>query len=291
MISAVRSLITSNLVKLPSQIHHRALLHTTQTDFKGHSKWQNIQAVKGKNDMIKSQKINYLLKKVRSAVKDGGFDISVNRKLADVQKSFKSEGLPIDTFNGFLKKIKDKPEQVVFFDIIGPAGSFFIVECETDSPKRTEQSLRKYFNKNDGFRMANNSLRNNFAEVGVYEVSEFDKSGKKLDFDTVQEMALELDFDEVIQHVDAEDDEKFFYHLYCSKEKMSTLHARITESTFVLEDVTNKFKANYPIEISDEELNKVVKFDEMICEDEDVKDVYDNVTQMFHRRGLGDLLG
>ena len=73
---------------------------------KGHSKWQNIKATKGKNDLIKSQKMNMLLKRVKTVVRQDGFDLKLNRKLADLQLEFKAAGLSLDTFNNYLVKLK-----------------------------------------------------------------------------------------------------------------------------------------------------------------------------------------
>jgi len=124
---------------------------------KGHSKWQNIKATKGKNDMIKSQATNQLLRKVRSAVTRGGFDLKLNRELSALESDFRSQGLSLDTFKNFLQKLKDKPDVEYTFDVIGPGGTFFIIQAETDNKKVFESTLRKYFNKLGGFRIAGDS--------------------------------------------------------------------------------------------------------------------------------------
>lgn len=57
-------------------------------------------------DMIKSQKTNFLLRKVKSAVQKGGFDLKLNKELAALQQQFRSEGLSLDSFNSYLLKLK-----------------------------------------------------------------------------------------------------------------------------------------------------------------------------------------
>lgn len=42
---------------------------------------------------------------------------------------------------------KEKPEVEVTFNVIGPSGTFFIIEAETDNRNVLENTLRKYFNK------------------------------------------------------------------------------------------------------------------------------------------------
>lgn len=73
---------------------------------KGHSKWQNIKDTKGKNDALRARQISYLLTKVKSAVKSGGFDMKLNQQLVAVQQEFRAQSLPLETFNNYLAKMK-----------------------------------------------------------------------------------------------------------------------------------------------------------------------------------------
>ena len=136
---------------------------TSPTILKGHSKWQNIKATKGKNDLLKSQKMNTLLKRVKTVVRQEGFDPKLNRKLADLQLEFKAAGLSLDTLNNYLIKLKvgyfllllrihiktfqNKPEQTFHFDLIGPSGSFFIIEAEGDNKNKLQSSITKTLKK------------------------------------------------------------------------------------------------------------------------------------------------
>uniref|UniRef100_A0A0N4ZG38 Transcriptional regulatory protein n=1 Tax=Parastrongyloides trichosuri TaxID=131310 RepID=A0A0N4ZG38_PARTI len=253
-----------------------APLHTSSIDMKGHSKWQNIKDVKGKNDMLKSQKTNYILRKVKAAVKEGGFDLKINRKLGDLQQEFRAAGLSLDTFNGFLKKLKEKPEVTVYFDIIGPSGTMFILECETDNAKRTENGLRKHLNKLGGFRIVTDSLKNRFEEKGVLTISEKDKNGKILPLDVVEETAIEYDIEEV-EEIDGEGIKQ--YNLYCDKKDLSSIESKLGASNFVLENTEIKLMPLHPIAVLEDDMVKVEKFYEALMEEDDVKNIYDNVEQ------------
>lgn len=85
--------------------HARYVCHSAVLA-KGHSKWQNIKDTKQKMDKIRSQRITYLLNKMREATKSGGFDIKTNSKLIDLQNEFRAQSLPLDTFNRYLVKLK-----------------------------------------------------------------------------------------------------------------------------------------------------------------------------------------
>lgn len=86
-------------------INIRRELHISSTLLKGHSKWQNIKATKSKNDDLRSKRINEYLKKIKNAVKDG-FDTKFNKRLADLERDYLKESLPMETFKNTLKRLK-----------------------------------------------------------------------------------------------------------------------------------------------------------------------------------------
>lgn len=81
-------------------------LSTSAVLLKGHSKWQNIKETKGKNDAARSAKISFLLRKVRTAVKHGGFDPKFNKALSNLVQDYRALNLPMDTLNRYLQRIK-----------------------------------------------------------------------------------------------------------------------------------------------------------------------------------------
>ncbi|KAK0420873.1 hypothetical protein QR680_014939 [Steinernema hermaphroditum] len=171
----------------------RLAIHVSAVCPKGHSKWQNIKATKGKNDMLKSRQTNYLVRKVKSVVKKGGFDLKLNKDLAAVQLEFKQQGLSLDAFNNALKRLK--PEQTIYYDIIGPAASLFVVETETDSKNRMTNTIQKYLNKIGSFRIAQDSIKNRFEEKGVI-TTDVKLKDKELTLEQMEEIAIELDCEE-----------------------------------------------------------------------------------------------
>jgi hypothetical protein len=74
---------------------------------KGHSKWQNIKATKGKNDAEKAKKMAMFMERLKKVIKaPGGFDMKLNRELEKLQLEYRKQSLPIDTFNNRLAKLK-----------------------------------------------------------------------------------------------------------------------------------------------------------------------------------------
>jgi translational activator of cytochrome c oxidase 1 len=86
--------------------HQSRLLSLSIPLSKGHSKWQNIKDIKGRNDSIRARSITFLLAKAKTAIKQGGFDVKTNLSLSKIQQEFREKGLPLDSFNKFLIKMK-----------------------------------------------------------------------------------------------------------------------------------------------------------------------------------------
>uniref|UniRef100_A0A1I7ZX26 Translational activator of cytochrome c oxidase 1 n=1 Tax=Steinernema glaseri TaxID=37863 RepID=A0A1I7ZX26_9BILA len=251
----------------------RLAIHVSAVCPKGHSKWQNIKATKGKNDMLKSRQTNYLVKKVKTVVKKGGFDLKLNKDLAAVQLEFKQNGLSLDAFNNALKRLKEKPEQTYYFDIIGPSGSLFIIETETDSKNRVSNTIQKYMNKAGGFRIAQDSIKNRFEEKGVVS-TDIKVKDKELTLEQMEEIAIELDCEEVTK---TEEEEGAKFELVCEPANLSKIESKLSAQGFTIEDARVELRALHPIPLGGADSERVEKFYELLQEDESVVNIFDNI--------------
>uniref|UniRef100_A0A8R1E8C0 Translational activator of cytochrome c oxidase 1 n=2 Tax=Caenorhabditis japonica TaxID=281687 RepID=A0A8R1E8C0_CAEJA len=233
----------------------------TASNCKGHSKWQNIKATKGKNDLIRSKATNYLLRKVKGAVSRGGFDLKLNRELVDVEQEFRAQGLPLDTFKSFLQKLKEKPEIEYTFDIIGPSGIFLIITAESSNKKSLENDLRKYFNKLGGFRLAaDGGVRSWFEEKGVTHVSA-SKAGSEITMEEMEEAALELEVEEVTLFV--EDSAKKF-ELLCESNNLLLVENGLSKQGFSVLSSEIEFRAVHPITLSEADARRLENLYDML---------------------------
>ncbi|KAL6727380.1 hypothetical protein Aduo_009260 [Ancylostoma duodenale] len=241
---------------------------------KGHSKWQNIKATKGKNDMMKSQAMNVLLKKAKAATLRGGFDLKLNRELGALEQDCRSQGLSLDTFRNFLAKLKDRPEVEYTFNVIGPSGSFFIVEAETDNKKAFENTMRKYFNKVGGFRFATeaSAVQSWFEQKGVVTVKA-DLKGKPVPLEQMEEIGIELDCEDVVL---VEDGDRMF-ELLCQPGKLTEVESSLTSKGFAVEAAELQFRPLHPVRIEGDDASKVEKLYELLQEDESIRQIFDNI--------------
>ncbi|GMT18028.1 hypothetical protein PFISCL1PPCAC_9325, partial [Pristionchus fissidentatus] len=255
---------------------HRSI-SSTPVALKGHSKWQNIKATKGKNDLIKSQAMNSLLKKVSAATRKGGFDLKLNRELAGLEQEFRAQGLPLDTFKTYVQRLKDKPEQPFRFELIGPSGSFFIIDTEAPNRSGIASSINKYMNKTGGFRLAADSsaVLTWFDSKGVVRVDSVDKAGAAISFEKAEEMGIELDCEQ-IDSVEGEEG-KAKYEMLCDPKHVGSVEEGLVKQGLVIESAEVEMRPKHPIALSEADQKVVEKFYEFLQEDENVKAIYDNI--------------
>uniref|UniRef100_A0AC34FEG4 Translational activator of cytochrome c oxidase 1 n=1 Tax=Panagrolaimus sp. ES5 TaxID=591445 RepID=A0AC34FEG4_9BILA len=259
--------------RLAGVIIRRQFSYTAET-LKGHSKWQNIKDTKGKNDQARSLKTNQLLKKVKSAAQSGGFDLKLNRKLADLQQEFRSAGLSLDSFNSYLTKLKSKPDLTFHFDMIGPSGSFFIIEAEGDSKSKIQGSITKALKKIGHFRYAPDSLMNRFEEKGIVRIDGKSAEGKEVKVEDVEELAIELDCEEVAK-VDEEDGPKLEFTTEVGN--LNKVESALSQQGYNVEMAESQLIPLHPVIISDAEATIVGQFYEQLQEIEEIKQIFDNV--------------
>jgi len=120
----------------------------------GHSKWNNIQAKKGKADAARGKIFTKLGRELLVAVKAGGPDPAGNSKLKDVIAKCKAANMPNDTINNAIKKASGEGNQSSYEEITyegyGPNGVAVIVEASTDNRNRTAAEVRHVFDKAGG---------------------------------------------------------------------------------------------------------------------------------------------
>ncbi|KAJ1365886.1 hypothetical protein KIN20_026352, partial [Parelaphostrongylus tenuis] len=209
-----------------------------------------------------------------AAVSRGGFDPKLNKELAGLEQEFRSQGLPLDTFRNFLVKLKEKPEYEVTFNVIGPSGTFFIVEAETESRKAMENTMRKYFNKVGGFRFASDpsAVQSWFEQKGIVNVKEVARDGV-IPLEKMEEVGIELDCEDVSL---VESDGRTF-ELVCGWDKLSKVENALVDRGFNIESAEIQFRPTHPVRVDGEDAAKIGKFYDLLQEDESIRQIYDNI--------------
>ena len=152
----------------------------------GHSKWNNIKRKKEATDGAKAKVFTKIGREIAVCVKEGGGDPNNNSMLRDLIAKAKSNNVPNDNIDRFIKKAMGDGDKTNYeaniYEGYGPCGVAVIVETLTDNKNRTAGDIRHYFDKFGGNLGTTGCVSFMFSEKGIVIV---DNTG--LDEDKVME--------------------------------------------------------------------------------------------------------
>ena len=156
----------------------------------GHSKWNNIQAKKGKADAARGKIFTKLGRELLIATKEGGPDPAGNSKLKSVIAKCKAANMPNDTINNAIKKASTSSEnyEEIVYEGYGPNGVAVIVEASTDNKNRTAADVRHVFDKAGGNLGTTGCVSYMFNKKGVIII---ERAETEMDEDELMMLALE----------------------------------------------------------------------------------------------------
>jgi len=204
------------------------------------------------------------------AVKAGGPDPESNSKLRAVIQNCRAANMPLANVDRAIKKASDKDTsdyKEVNFEGYAPHGVAVLVECATDNNQRTVANVRSYFNKTNGNLATTGSVSFMFDHHCHFRIDKTDQDLEELEFELIDHGAEE---------VFAEEDKIVVYGNFESFGSLQTaLEAKgfeIKSSGF--ERIPQQTKA-----LNEEQAADVGKLLEKLGEDEDVQNVYHNMTE------------
>lgn len=148
-----RTLISMSPVKIvpfKSVLNQFYLFTIQQIRCKGHSKWQNIKSTKEANDQAKARIIGKYVTLIRKCVIDKGPDPKSNVKLAGLLLDAKKNNVPIDTINRNIKRASELKTIPTVLELLGPAGSLVVLNCEAINKGKLRQEIFKVCKKFKG---------------------------------------------------------------------------------------------------------------------------------------------
>lgn len=209
-------------------------------------------------------------KEIYQAAKNGGTEVESNAKLKRLVERAKKEQVPGDIIKRAIDKVNSGADETYVeatYEMFGPAGSTFVVECLTDNLNRSVSDLRAVVNKCHIKMGAIGSVTFNYDHLCVV-------SFKGLNEEETMDALIENEVDFVDMEV--EDDEVIVYgnptDLYQIKEAITK---KLPNVEFNMDEITYIAKEKITLTGEDLEIfNRVIK---MLDEVEDVKNVYHNV--------------
>lgn len=237
----------------------------------GHSKFANIKHKKAKNDAQKGKIFTKIGREIAVAVKEGGSDPSLNRKLSDVIAKAKSNNMPNDTIQRSIKKAAGEGDNVhyeyITYEGYGPSGVAVIVETLTDNKNRSAANVRSYFTKGNGNMGTTGCVSFMFDKKGQIVI---EKEATDMDEDELMMMAIEAGADDF----EAEEEG---YTITTSPETFSDVHAVLEAAGIEMAEAeVTMVPQTWTTLTSEADIKAMNKMLDLLEDDDDVQNVYHN---------------
>lgn len=210
-------------------------------------------------------------KQITIAAKDGGGDPDTNPRLRVLIQQSKKENMPKENVERAIKKATSKDEadfKEMVYEGYAPFGIAVIVETATDNTTRTVANVRSYFNKAGGSLGTSGSVAFMFDHKCVFKTHP--KEG--LDLEELELELIDFGVDEVFE-------DEGEVSVYGPFESFGDIQKFLEDKG--MEIISGEF-VRLPTDVKDvtpEQRESIEKLIERIEEDEDVVNVFHNMTE------------
>lgn len=207
-------------------------------------------------------------REIAIAVKEGGPDPDYNPRLRMAIQNAKTANMPKANVESAIKRATSKDAedyQEVVYEGYAPHGVAIVVETATDNTTRTVANVRHAFNKYGGSLGTSGSVDYMFSRKGVFKI--------KAEGQDVEALELEL-IDFGLEELKREDD---FLELYCDFSDFGSLQKALEERNLAVESTDLVRIPSHTKELTDEQVEEVIRLIDKMEEDEDVINVFHNM--------------
>ena len=235
----------------------------------GHSHWAGIKHKKGKADKQRANLFSKLSKEITVAAKLGDKDPDMNARLRSAIQAARSANMPKENIKRAVDKSSisvDENFESIRYEGFGPEKIAVIVESLTDNKNRTASNIRTIFQKNGGSLGTQGSASHNFQQLGVIKIDK-----KEISEEKILEIAIDAGASECFN-------QKNFHEIHCDKNEIYNVKRDLEKiiKNFISTEIC--WLPINSVEVKGEELKTVLEFLEELEEDDDVQNVYTNLT-------------
>ena len=234
----------------------------------GHSHWAGIKHKKGKADKQRSKIFSKLSREITVAAKLGDKNPDMNSRLRSAIQAARSANMPKENIERAIEKSSNNDQsnfENIRYEGFGPSKSAVIVEALTDNKNRTASNIRTIFSKNNGSLGTQGSASHNFQRLGVIKIDK-----KEIEQDKIFELAIESGAKDCVSHNEFHEVHTDINEIYEVKKKFEKVIVNFL-STEIEWLPINK------VSLKGEENQNMVKFLEILDDEDDVQNVYTNV--------------
>ena len=233
----------------------------------GHSHWAGIKHKKGKADKQRSAMFSKLSREITVAAKLGDNNPDMNSRLRSAIQAARSANMPKDNIERAIDKSSiaaDSNFENIRYEGFGPAKTAIVVITLTNNKNRTASNIRTIFQKYGGGLGSQGSAAHNFIQQGVIKISKAEMEEEK-----IFNLATDAGANDCIFHED-------YYEIYTNKDEIYEVKNIMEKeiSNFISTEIewTPKNKIN----LNNENKEKMIKFLEILNNDDDVQNIFTN---------------
>lgn len=209
-------------------------------------------------------------KEIAIAVRDGGGDPDYNPQLRRAIQNARAVNMPKDKIERAIAKASGEGAtdySIVIYEGYAPHGVALLVETATENPTRTVANVRLAFKKGEGNFGATGSVSYMFDKMGVFKIPAGDWDAEELELDLIDHGLESMESDE-------DDEGNPIYVVRCEFNEFGTMQSALEERG--IEPLSSKpeYVPQNVVELSDGQIEDVLKLVERLEQDDDVQNVY-----------------
>ena len=233
----------------------------------GHSHWAGIKHKKGKADKQRSAIFSKLSREITVAAKLGDKNPDMNSRLRSAIQAARSANMPKDNIERAIDKSSiaaDSNFENIRYEGFGPAKTAIVVTTLTDNKNRTASNIRTIFQKHGGGLGTQGSASHNFIQLGVIKIDK-----EEMDEEKVFNLATDAGANDCIFHEN-------YYEIHTNNDEIYDVKNLLEKeiSNFISTEI--EWIPINKINLNEEDKEKMIKFLEILEEDDDVQNVFTN---------------
>ncbi len=233
----------------------------------GHSHWAGIKHKKGKADKQRSAIFSKLSREITVAAKLGDKNPDMNSRLRSAIQAARSANMPKENIERAIDKSSmaaDSNYENIRYEGFGPAKTAVVINTLTDNKNRTASNIRTIFQKYGGGLGTQGSASHNFTQQGIIKIN-----NEVINEEKIFNLATDAGANDCIFHDD-------YYEIHTNKEEIYDVKNIMEKeiSNFISTEI--EWVPLNKINLNAEEKEKMIKFLEILEEDDDVQNVFTN---------------
>ena len=233
----------------------------------GHSHWAGIKHKKGKADKQRSAIFSKLSREITVAAKLGDKNPDMNARLRSAIQAARSANMPKDNIERAIDKSSiaaDTNFENIRYVGFGPAKTAIVVTTLTDNKNRTASNIRTIFQKHGGGLGTQGSASHNFLQLGVIKIDK-----EEMDEEKIFNLATDAGANDCIFHDD-------YYEIHTNKDEIYDVKNILEKEILNFVSTEIEWIPINKIKLNEEDKEKVIRFLEILEDDEDVQNVFTN---------------